>query len=85
MLGYDGGPPITDEQVRPPEQLLREVLHAVQKEPACSLPQRPTIHFTELPVDTSDGPITRESNLYRREVGRLLAEGHACGRTYIRT
>jgi hypothetical protein len=32
------------------------------------------IHWTELPEDT--GPLAKESNCYRREVGRLLAEGH---------
>jgi hypothetical protein len=36
----------------------------------------PTIHYTELPEVTSGGPISREWNFYRREVGRLLAEGH---------
>ena len=36
---------------------------------------RPTIHYAELPEDTS-GPIAQEWNYYRREVGRLLAEGH---------
>jgi hypothetical protein len=35
-----------------------------------------TIHFTELPEGRPDSPIAREWNLYRREVGRLLAEGH---------
>jgi hypothetical protein len=39
-------------------------------------PQRQTIHYTELPEDASEGPIAREWNLYRREAGRLLAEGH---------
>jgi hypothetical protein len=39
-------------------------------------PQRQTIHYTELPEDASESPIAREWNLYRREVGRLLAEGH---------
>jgi hypothetical protein len=33
------------------------------------------IHFTELPLDDSNGPLAREWNLYRREVGRLMAEG----------
>lgn len=36
----------------------------------------PTLHYTELPEDTSEGGISREWNFYRREVGRLLAEGH---------
>jgi hypothetical protein len=34
------------------------------------------IHWTELPEDTSGGPLSTEANVYRREVGRLLAEGH---------
>jgi hypothetical protein len=33
------------------------------------------ISCSELPEET-EGPIAREWNLYRREVGRLLAEGH---------
>jgi hypothetical protein len=37
---------------------------------------RPTIHWSELPEDTSGGPLSTEWNFYRREVGRLLAEGH---------
>src|SRR5438445_7398558 len=36
----------------------------------------PTIHCTELPPAPADGPPDVEWNLYRREVGRLLAEGH---------
>jgi hypothetical protein len=39
-------------------------------------PGRRTIHWTELPEDTSGGPLATEANFYRREVGRLLAEGH---------
>ncbi len=35
-----------------------------------------TIHHTELPEDTSGGPLAVEWNFYRREVARLLAEGH---------
>src|SRR5262249_24960502 len=38
--------------------------------------ERRTIHWTELPEDTSGGPLAAEANFYRREVGRLLAEGH---------
>jgi len=36
--------------------------------------ERRTIHWTQLPEDT--GPLATESNCYRREVGRLLVEGH---------
>ena len=35
-----------------------------------------TIPWTELPEDTSGGPLATEWNFYRREVGRLLAGGH---------
>jgi hypothetical protein len=35
-----------------------------------------TIYHTELPEDTSGKPLATEWNFYRREVGRLLAEGH---------
>jgi hypothetical protein len=38
--------------------------------------ERPRIHYTKLPEDRSNGPIASEWNLYRREVGRLLAEGN---------
>jgi hypothetical protein len=37
---------------------------------------RPTIHWSELPEDTRNDEHARDWNFYRREVGRLLAEGH---------
>jgi hypothetical protein len=37
---------------------------------------RRTIPYTELPEDTTGQPLATEWNFYRREVGRLLAEGH---------
>ena len=36
---------------------------------------RATIEYTDLPEDKSDNPIAREWNCYRREAGRLLADG----------
>jgi hypothetical protein len=36
----------------------------------------PTIHYTELQPFQDGGPLTVEWDFYRREVGRLLAEGH---------
>jgi hypothetical protein len=36
----------------------------------------PTIHYTELPEDSSGGVLAAEWNFYRREVARLLADGH---------
>jgi len=40
------------------------------------LAERPTVHWTELHEDTSGSSIAKEWNFYRRQVGRLLAEGH---------
>ncbi len=36
----------------------------------------PTIHYTELLPAQPGSPLAVEWELYRREVGRLLAEGH---------
>jgi len=38
--------------------------------------KRPTIHWSELPEDKSGSTLALEWNTYRREVGRLLTEGH---------
>jgi hypothetical protein len=38
--------------------------------------ERPTIHYTELPEATPAHLLGKEWNFYRRQVGRLLAEGH---------
>src|SRR5262245_5856700 len=38
--------------------------------------KRPTIHYTELEDLPPDNPLYREWVTYRREVPRLLAEGH---------
>jgi hypothetical protein len=35
-----------------------------------------TIHYTELPPSLPNSPLATEWDFYRREVGRLLAEGH---------
>jgi len=39
-------------------------------------PERPTIHWTELAEATPGSRIATEWNFYRKQVGRLLAEGH---------
>lgn len=57
------------------EQLHRETAERMRGEPLPPV-ERPTIHYTELPENTSNRPIAKEWNFYRREVGRLLAEGH---------
>ena len=36
----------------------------------------PTIHYTQLPAVPLDDPIYRECQTFRRELPRLLAEGH---------
>jgi len=38
-------------------------------------PSGRTIHYTELPPGQPGGQLEREWNTYRREAGRLLAEG----------
>jgi hypothetical protein len=43
---------------------------------ASRLPERPTIHYTQLPDGPPDSPIATEWSCYRRIIGRLLAEGH---------
>jgi hypothetical protein len=65
-----------DDELKLLERLhLEEELRIGKQPPVPPLP-RPTIHCTELPEDTSDHPSAKEWNIYRREVGRLLAEGH---------
>jgi hypothetical protein len=39
-------------------------------------PAQATIHYTELPEAKAGEALGREWNTYRREAGRLLAEGH---------
>jgi hypothetical protein len=57
------------------EQVHREAIeqgHVQSLDPD----EPPTIPYTALPDGRPDSPIASEWNLYRREVGRLLAEGH---------
>jgi hypothetical protein len=37
---------------------------------------RPTIHYTQLPDPEPGSQLYEECHVYKREVGRLLAEGH---------
>jgi hypothetical protein len=56
-------------------------MNPTENEPATPTAQPPAfgsrraIHYTELPECSPDSQIATESNYYRREVGRLLAEG----------
>ena len=36
----------------------------------------PTIHYTQMPASRADSPTYRESETFRRELPRMLAEGH---------
>jgi hypothetical protein len=73
-----------NEEQRPRDALLEEVeqkhlLAALARPPQPAWPPpgaRPTIHYTELPEAKADNESARNWNFYRREVGRLLAEGH---------
>jgi hypothetical protein len=57
------------------EQAHREAIEQGRVQPPP--PYEPTtIPYTELPDGRADSPIATEWNFYRREVGRLLAEGH---------
>lgn len=50
----------------------------VQKECALmkELDELPTVHYTELPEWPADSPTYRECRTFRRELPRLLADGH---------
>jgi len=67
---------LKEEAISLVERLRREEMERMQKGPPPVPTHQQTIHYTELPEDTSASPIAGEWNLYRREVGRLLAEGH---------
>jgi hypothetical protein len=58
------------------ERLHRENTKSPRQGRPSSPRPRQTIHYTELVEDTSDTPAARDWNRYRREVGRLLAQGH---------
>ena len=57
------------------ERYHRQALEQARGQPL-PRPERSTIHWSELPEKPLDSPLYHEWNFYRREVGRLLAEGH---------
>jgi hypothetical protein len=59
-------------------RLHQEELERIRREPPPPLApvERPTIHWRDLPAAAPNSPLAREWDLYRREVGRLIAEGH---------
>jgi hypothetical protein len=70
------------EQFQAERKRLDELTDRLHREAAAQAGQAPlppaaapTVHFTELPEAKPDSPLYQEWNTYRREVGRLLAEG----------
>lgn len=57
-------------------RLHREAWERYRQQPPPPPPEPPTIHYTELPPARPGEPLAEEWETYRREVGRLLAEGH---------
>jgi hypothetical protein len=58
------------------EQVHREAFAQYREQPLPPAPEPPTIPYTELPEAKQDSPLCHEWQFYRREAGRLLAEGH---------
>ncbi len=57
------------------ERYHRQALEQFRGQPLPPL-ERPTVHYSELPDSAPGSALKREWDCYRREVGRLLAEGH---------
>lgn len=59
------------------EREMRYILeYAANPKPKLQQRQLPTIHHSQLWEDTSSGSLSTEWNYFRREIPRLLAEGH---------
>lgn len=58
------------------ERLMREAAEGKSPHPQPAPKPLPTIHYTELKENLSGTPRASSWNVYVREVGRLLAEGH---------
>ena len=54
----------------------REAWERYRQQPPPPLPPPPTLHYTELPPARPGDTLAEEWETYRREVGRLLAEGN---------
>jgi hypothetical protein len=54
----------------------REAWERYRQQPPPPPPEPPTIHYTELPPAKPGEDLAEEWETYRREVGRLLAEGN---------
>jgi hypothetical protein len=58
------------------ELIIRMHREVAERSPPLPPVKRPTIHYTQLPEAKPGDDFFLEWNTYRREVGRLLAEGH---------
>jgi len=58
------------------ERVHREAWERYRQQSLPPLPEPPTIHYTELPPSKPGDTLAEEWETYRREVGRLLAEGN---------
>lgn len=54
----------------------REAWERYRQQPPPPRPEPPSIHYTELPPSRPGDALAEEWEFYRREVGRLLAEGN---------
>src|SRR5487761_757193 len=57
-------------------RIHREACEYYRQHPPPPPPEPPTIHYTELPASRPGEALADEGETYRREVGRLLAEGN---------
>jgi hypothetical protein len=64
-----------EPQRRLVEEMQRDAVEALRNRPLLPT-EPPTLHHTALPEASVDSPLHEAWNTYRREVGRLLAEGH---------
>ncbi len=55
---------------------IRQQLASAPPRPPCPEVKRPTIHYTQLEDFPPDDPLYNEWNTCRRELPRLIAEGH---------
>src|SRR5690348_1311625 len=58
------------------ERIHREAWERYRQQPPPPPREPPTIHYTELPPSKPGSVLAEEWETYRREVGRLLVEGH---------
>jgi hypothetical protein len=57
-------------------RIHREAWERYRQQPPPPPPEPPTIHYTDLPASKRGEPLAEEWETYRREAGRLLAEGN---------